>query len=98
MNLLRVSGWMGLKNLTLLRCFYRLVFDKSIFIVVLLYEVYFHFSFGIHLSFQVEINHAAEIDEIFDAISYRKGASVIRMLQSFLGAKPFQVYINYLIL
>lgn len=39
---------------------------------------------------EVEINHAAEIDEIFDAISYRKGASVIRMLQSYLGAKPFQ--------
>lgn len=42
-------------------------------------------------SFQVEINHASEIDEIFDAISYRKGASVIRMLQSYLGAESFQV-------
>lgn len=41
--------------------------------------------------FQVDINHAAEIDEIFDAISYRKGASVIRMLQSYLGAECFQV-------
>ncbi|EXB57658.1 Puromycin-sensitive aminopeptidase [Morus notabilis] len=39
---------------------------------------------------EVEINHASEIDEIFDAISYRKGASVIRMLQSYLGAEPFQ--------
>jgi puromycin-sensitive aminopeptidase len=39
----------------------------------------------------VEINHAGEIDEIFDAISYRKGASVIRMLQSYLGAECFQV-------
>jgi len=39
----------------------------------------------------VEINHACEIDEIFDAISYRKGASVIRMLQSYLGAECFQV-------
>ncbi|KAB2072532.1 hypothetical protein E1A91_A07G022000v1 [Gossypium mustelinum] len=39
---------------------------------------------------EVEINHAAEIDEIFDAISYRKGASVIRMLQSYLGAECFQ--------
>jgi puromycin-sensitive aminopeptidase len=38
----------------------------------------------------VEVNHAAEIDEIFDAISYRKGASVIRMLQSYLGAEVFQ--------
>ncbi|KAG9133475.1 hypothetical protein Leryth_013287 [Lithospermum erythrorhizon] len=39
---------------------------------------------------EVDINHAAEIDEIFDAISYRKGASVIRMLQSYLGPECFQ--------
>ncbi|CAF2068169.1 unnamed protein product [Brassica napus] len=39
---------------------------------------------------EVEVNHASEIDEIFDAISYRKGASVIRMLQSYLGAEVFQ--------
>ncbi|XP_048495061.1 aminopeptidase M1 isoform X2 [Beta vulgaris subsp. vulgaris] len=39
---------------------------------------------------EVEINHASEIDEIFDAISYRKGASLIRMLQSYIGADTFQ--------
>ncbi|KAK2980117.1 hypothetical protein RJ640_019540 [Escallonia rubra] len=39
---------------------------------------------------EVEVNHACEIDEIFDAISYRKGASVIRMLQSYLGPECFQ--------
>ncbi|CAI9093746.1 OLC1v1029307C1 [Oldenlandia corymbosa var. corymbosa] len=39
---------------------------------------------------EVDINHAAEINEIFDAISSRKGASVIRMLQSYLGAECFQ--------
>ncbi|KAJ3692007.1 hypothetical protein LUZ60_012357 [Juncus effusus] len=39
---------------------------------------------------EVEVNHASEIDEIFDEISYRKGASVIRMLQSYLGAETFQ--------
>ncbi|KAM1021915.1 hypothetical protein ACFX2J_042746 [Malus domestica] len=39
---------------------------------------------------EVEINHAAEIDEILDAISYKKGATVIRMLQSYLGAEVFQ--------
>lgn len=39
----------------------------------------------------MDINHASEIDEIFDAISYRKGASVIRMLQGYLGAECFQV-------
>jgi hypothetical protein len=40
---------------------------------------------------QVDINHASEIDAIFDSISYDKGASVIRMLQSYLGAERFQV-------
>ncbi|ONK80890.1 uncharacterized protein A4U43_C01F22890 [Asparagus officinalis] len=39
---------------------------------------------------EVDINHASEIDEIFDAISYRKGASIIRMLQNYLGAACFQ--------
>ncbi|KAL9442141.1 hypothetical protein AB3S75_020621 [Citrus x aurantiifolia] len=39
---------------------------------------------------EVVVNHTGEIDEIFDAISYRKGASVIRMLQSYLGAECFQ--------
>jgi aminopeptidase N len=43
------------------------------------------------LFLQVEINHASEIDAIFDSISYDKGASVIRMLQSYLGAECFQV-------
>ncbi|KAJ1289420.1 hypothetical protein BS78_02G163000 [Paspalum vaginatum] len=39
---------------------------------------------------EVEIHHASEVDEIFDAISYDKGASVIRMLQNYLGAERFQ--------
>jgi aminopeptidase N len=45
----------------------------------------------ISLFHQVEIHHASEVDEIFDAISYDKGASVIRMLQNYLGAERFQV-------
>ncbi|XP_065637095.1 aminopeptidase M1 isoform X1 [Quercus suber] len=39
---------------------------------------------------EVMINHASEIDEIIDSISYIKGASVIRMLQSYLGDDCFQ--------
>ncbi|CAD6245000.1 unnamed protein product [Miscanthus lutarioriparius] len=39
---------------------------------------------------EVKVNHASEIDAIFDSISYDKGASVIRMLQSYLGAVRFQ--------
>ncbi|XP_057851745.1 aminopeptidase M1 [Cryptomeria japonica] len=39
---------------------------------------------------EVEVHHASQIDEIFDAISYLKGASLIRMLESYLGAQCFQ--------
>ncbi|XP_047084021.1 aminopeptidase M1-C-like [Lolium rigidum] len=39
---------------------------------------------------EVEINQASEVNEIFDAISYDKGASLIRMLQGYLGADRFQ--------
>lgn len=35
---------------------------------------------------------ARSVDEILDAISYEKGASIIHMLQSFLGADIFQVH------
>ena len=31
------------------------------------------------------MGHPDEIDEIFDAISYSKGASVIRMLHDYIG-------------
>ena len=50
-----------------------------------------HFSLYVFLDAQVEIHHASEVDQIFDAISYDKGASVIRMLHSYLGADRFQV-------
>ena len=56
-----------------------------------------HFSRALNLDAQhnshpieVPINNPAEIDEIFDAISYAKGASVIRMLYSFLGDEDFK--------
>ena len=38
---------------------------------------------------KVEVKNPSEIDEIFDKISYRKGASVIRMLHSVLGEEKF---------
>lgn len=37
------------------------------------------------LVFQVNVGHPSEVDEIFDAISYSKGASVIRMLHNYIG-------------
>ncbi|XP_062097259.1 aminopeptidase M1-like isoform X2 [Humulus lupulus] len=39
---------------------------------------------------EVEIRLVSQIQDIFDAISYKKGASVIRMLQSYIGAECFQ--------
>lgn len=38
----------------------------------------------------VTINHPDEIRTIFDAISYEKGASVLHMLQSYIGADDFR--------
>jgi len=40
-------------------------------------------------SVQVEINKATEVDQIFDQISYEKGATVIRMLNACLGEQKF---------
>lgn len=34
---------------------------------------------------KVNVGHPSEVDEIFDAISYSKGASVIRMLHNYIG-------------
>ncbi|XP_071903057.1 aminopeptidase M1-like isoform X1 [Coffea arabica] len=39
---------------------------------------------------EVEIHHARSVIEYFDAISYKKGSAVIRMLQDFLGNEIFQ--------
>ncbi len=37
-----------------------------------------------------EVHNPAEISELFDAISYSKGASIIRMLEQYLGPDQFQ--------
>ncbi|XP_063689885.1 puromycin-sensitive aminopeptidase-like isoform X2 [Bolinopsis microptera] len=39
---------------------------------------------------EVPVGHPEEVDEIFDAISYCKGNSVIRMLHNWLGAEKFR--------
>ncbi|XP_060075396.1 endoplasmic reticulum aminopeptidase 1-like [Ylistrum balloti] len=38
----------------------------------------------------VDVKDPAQIDELFDAISYSKGASLIRMLSDFMGQEKFQ--------
>lgn len=44
---------------------------------------------------EIEVRHPNEIGEIFDDISYSKGASVIRMLAGFLGEKDFREGLRY---
>jgi len=43
---------------------------------------------------EVPVGHPCEIDEIFDAISYSKGASVIRMLHDYIGDIDFRKGMN----
>jgi len=43
---------------------------------------------------KVKVSDPSEIDEIFDKISYRKGASVIRMLFSIMGEETFSAGIR----
>lgn len=39
---------------------------------------------------EVEVGHPSEVSEIFDNITYNKGASIIRMLHSFIGPENFK--------
>ena len=39
----------------------------------------------------MEVGHPSEVDEIFDNISYNKGASVIRMLYNWIGGLDLQL-------
>lgn len=44
---------------------------------------------------EVEVKHPSEISEIFDEVSYAKGASVIQMLSTFLGPEDFRDGLRY---
>jgi tricorn protease interacting factor F2/3 len=47
---------------------------------------------------QVEVHTPSEISSIFDRISYEKGASILRMLECFLGEDKFKLGLrNYLL-
>lgn len=43
---------------------------------------------------EIAVGHPSEVDEIFDDISYAKGASVIRMLYNYLGDDTFRKGMN----
>ncbi len=44
---------------------------------------------------EIEVHHPDEISEIFDAVSYSKGASIIQMLAGYLGADKFRDGLRY---
>jgi puromycin-sensitive aminopeptidase len=44
---------------------------------------------------EVEVHHPDQISEIFDAISYDKGASVLRMLKTYIGEDNFRNGLRY---
>jgi puromycin-sensitive aminopeptidase len=44
---------------------------------------------------EVEVHNPDEIGEIFDEVSYSKGASIIRMLANYLGEKDFRDGLRY---
>jgi tricorn protease interacting factor F2/3 len=39
---------------------------------------------------EVQVNQPDEIEQVFDAISYGKGASILRMIEAYIGKKAFQ--------
>ncbi|HEY4526761.1 MAG TPA: M1 family metallopeptidase [Candidatus Paceibacterota bacterium] len=39
---------------------------------------------------EVDVHHPAEITSVFDAVSYSKGASIIRLIAEYLGEKKFR--------
>ncbi len=44
---------------------------------------------------EVDVHHPDEIGEVFDTVSYSKGASIIRMLAEYLGEKDFRDGLRY---
>ncbi len=44
---------------------------------------------------EIPVHHPDEIGEIFDEVSYSKGASIIRMLASYIGEKNFRDGLRY---
>lgn len=44
---------------------------------------------------EIEVKHPDEIGEIFDEVSYSKGASIIRMLANYLGENKFRDGLRY---
>lgn len=70
------------------------------------FDIWTQFAFDIYISgleldclknshpIEVAVNHPSEVDEIFDDISYSKGASIIRMLYHYLGDENFRKGMN----
>ncbi len=67
---------------------------ESLFLLDDLYRVFdFDATFASH-PIVVNVNTPDQITSVFDVISYCKGASVIRMMESFLGPEVFRLGIS----
>jgi aminopeptidase N len=54
------------------------------------------FSFNPIVQSPVPVQHPDEINEVFDAISYQKGASLIRMVENFIGVPAMKAGLKVL--
>lgn len=49
-------------------------------------------------SIEISVGHPSEVESIFDAISYKKGAAIIRMCFSWIGDEVMLVFQNFSII
>ncbi|XP_022104262.1 aminopeptidase N-like isoform X2 [Acanthaster planci] len=68
---------------------------KLQFLVEDLQPVFTEDALGTSHPVKVPVGAPAEINEIFDSISYQKGASIIRMLDNILTEEVFKMGLNY---
>ncbi|VDM00575.1 unnamed protein product, partial [Schistocephalus solidus] len=72
--------------------------EYDIWVSSIILPVMCDFCTSLKLSLWVPVNSPSEVEEIFDAVSYEKGASIIRMLRDYIGPENFksglQLYIS----
>ncbi|XP_076258211.1 suppressor of ER stress-induced death [Rhynchophorus ferrugineus] len=68
--------------------------DLDLFLISDLHQAFTLDALKTSHPISVKVNNPDEVGDIFDRIAYSKGASVIRMMQHFLGEKLFQKGLN----
>ena len=97
-NLVTMKWW---THLWLNEGFARFMEFKAVHHIFPQWHIWLQFAYSVHGAalgldalatthpIEVNVSHPDEINQIFDTISYAKGASVIRMLHEYLGAEVF---------